>query len=890
MNPSRRALASLVACLTLVVVAAPFGAGAAAAECRGVRENGRWRTIAAPKWSSGPQRVASHAVDPAELDRLYASNGEVVAVSSDGGCRWKETFGGDPSDLPPATGTEIVSLVATGRDRVVATMATRTGGASRPRVAVSEDGGDTWQTGDVGLPPAGEPDFVRSLIGRPLIVLLGIDVGGGALDLLYLSQDGGHTWELISDLSRTTPNSQIRGVEIDQDDPDTMWAWGGAGLLKSTDGGASFQEVPQFSGEVTGPASVYHAAGEPPHLLVFLPVKKEFAVSRDGGETWFRNASPGGVDSVARGLVAEDVVISASGAAYRYHDPTYRFHDLEAPTPGIRAISAHLGFETHYFGHTDQTLERYKQETPPPGGPGKGGWEPKDYDLGTSNYKEGKTTFGPRGKRVALRAGEERTVRYRLDLPKKNLPLDVFFMMDTTDSMESILRATTDSMARIVRRLNRRDLDVQFGLGEHRAYPHGFPPRRRCGPSDPETPYPTCTHNFVYRRVLEMGVSGEELGQALGELRPLAGGPYDAHLGALYQAATGEGQQLFANFPEHDVRKGQQMLPRDESQGLNVIIHPTDEGFGTPESGGDGEGGPGANLGPPPDIPDFGEVISSLKDQRIHYVGIAIGEVKATRVDQRKIASGTGTFAPKGGVDCTKDGRVDILEGEPLVCPVSRRQAGDADTVAEAIIKLLESLPNRTSVELGITAGRPVVRKVTPEVHDGVSLDLANTLDFEVTYRCGKAQAGKSFDVRLVPDAADRDLQQQVITRVVCKEPRDEEDIIIPPTAVIPLVTLGIPPPPPPPPATQLSQAPQMQAQAQGQAQGAGAHQEEEQPQMAFVTAYEEMSAEELAFSSYSRRGRTPAGPALGAGLVAVGLMGSAATVLARRRRVQRAS
>lgn len=873
-------VASILAILLVgLVVAAPLAGSAGAAACGGVVERGEWTSISAPEWSQGEARIQAHAVDVQDARHLYLTNGSAIAVSSDGGCRWKQTFTGD--GLASGLGSyQILSIVSPMPRRAVATVREEAG-AARPRVVVTDDGGESWRVAGTGLPPAGDPEFIRVLGDAGEVLYLGVDVGGGALDFLYWSVDGGDTWSLRSDLTKLKANAGIRGVEVDPVDTEVMWAYGEGGLYRSDDGGASFEPVEEFSGEATGPMDLFHDPGMAARLIVFTPDSREFQVSTDGGETWFRNATPSGVDAVDHGAFAEDVLITASGYAYRYHAGTYFFFNLEAPSE-VRAISAHRIPNVSYFAHSDTTIEKYVEP--------RGDGDPGDLLRGNRDISyvgdkevEEESSFGPGKRRLVLERGERETVTYKLQLPKRRLPLDVYFLMDTTDSMDSVLDASATAMGDIMNTLAGERLDVEFGLAEHRAYPDMYPPKPRCQPGTNPPPQ-TCDHNFVYERVLKLPAGGDAVAQALSDLQTAGGGIYDAQLGALYQAATGAGQQFDGAARMHNVPPGQQAVFRDKADGLRVIIHPTDEPFGTRESGGDRDGvGPGMQVGPAPDIPTTDEVIAELKARDISYVGLAIGDIRKVSQDQQEIARGTGTFAPPGGVDCDGDGNADLAEGEPLVCRFPRRQADEASNVAQAILELLLSRPNRSDVELEVRSGRPVVANVTPKVHPRVLLQTSQDLTFDVTYMCTGETAGKTFPVRLGAVAEHLDLE--VVTRVVC----EEDDTELPPAlSAIPLVGVGIPPPLPPPPAHQLSQATQMHAQAQAQAQAGAAHQEEEQPQMAFVTAFGEMAEQELAFSRYDGRRRMPADAALGAGIVALGMMAAAGTALARRTRLQR--
>lgn len=888
MNTSGRARpASVVAAfLVALVTVAPLATTAGAAGCSGVTERGTWTTIEGPEWSAGPDRIAAHAVDVTDARRLYVTNGSVIAVSKNGGCSWKETYRGE--GLTPAAPYEVVSLVSPLPGRVVATVAEDVAGAARPRIVITQDGGESWSVEGSGLPPAGHPEFVRVLGDGGQLLYLGIDVGGGALDFLYRTVDGGITWTLVSDITQAAPNRGIRGIEVDPVEFDQMWAYGNTGLYRSQDGGESFQPVAEFAEETTGPLDLFHERGQPARIIVFTPDKNSFEVSRDGGETWADNGAPGDVDTITHGAFAEDVVITAHDHAYRYHDASFLFFDLEAPS-SVRAISAHRVPRVTYFAHSDTTIEWHVGIDAGTGGGSDILERRRDIPLPPRpGFTQERSRLGPTGRELVLEAGERRTITYRLKLPNRRLPLDVFFLMDTTDSMDSVLDATALAMGDIMTTLAREGLDVSFGLGEHRAYPDFFPPKTPCDRNtDPAPPPQSCDHNFIYQEVVPIREESDaEMVETLENLQTAGGGIYDAQLGALYQVATGEGQQFDGAYSMHDVERNQDADWRDKARGgLRVVVHPTDEPFGTPDSGGDRDdpAGPGSRVGPAPDIPSIDEVIAELQKNEVRYVGLAIGDIPQMKIDQRTVARETGAIAPHA-IDCTGDGRTDIPAGRPLVCESGRQEVRSNDRgVAAAIVELLKAIPNRSDVALEVRGGAPVVAGVTPRVHRAVQLQTSKQLTFDVTYRCTDAQAGRTIPVRLAAVAEDLDLE--VAATVTCAE----EPEVPPALTALPLVGAVAPPLPPPPPATQLSQATQMHAQAQAQAQAGAAHQEEEQPQTALVTAFDEAAEQELAFSRYNGRSRMPAEAALGAAAVALGMMAATGTALARRTRVRRA-
>jgi len=873
-EPLKRSRPNILRAVTATVVAAvavapfSFGAASAAAACPpgAVISRGEWTTIRGPAFTSGDRTITAHAVDAADEGQLYATNSAVVAVSRDGGCKWKESTPGSPT----STGV-IVRIEPTVPQGAALLIDEQVAGTSRPRVEITRDGGRTWQAGGAGLPPQGEPEFLRRAPSNPTLLYLGVDVGGGSVDLLYASTDGGLSFTLRNDVSKLRPSSGITGLEVDPGNQASLWASSTSGLYHSKDGGATFDPVEQFEGVATGPVDVFGAAGAS-RIMVFQPGTTELQISRDGGKSWFRADAPLRVDSVAHGSSADDVVSSGAAGVFRFRAAGGFWENLGAPTPGTRALVANRALGVAYFGHSDLTIERYQ---PLPGGGIPGIDVPRNVSLVVPPkvaVKEAR--FGPNRKKIVLKAGESKTVRYRLDLPKRPRPLDVFFLVDTSSSMTRVLDGLAESLQDIVNGLAKERIDVQFGLGEYRAFPDAFPPR------NPE-------HNFIYKRVVQVGPCCDALAAAIEDLRADAGGVYDAQLGGLYQMATGAGQDIFPVGVQNDgdVPAGLQANFRDKS--IRVVINPTDEKFGQVE-GQDRNNFVGSEVGkaPPPDIPSFAEVIGALNERTIEHVGLSIGQAAAR--DLTTVSRGTTTYAYGGGVDCDGNGKDDLREGDPLVCTLRAQQSDRALNLVPAVVGLLRAVQDPVEVSLDVQHGKGVVSGVQPKVYPSVILQSANRLEFDVRFRCSRAQAGERFDVELgvetrgrrpvrVPDGVAE-------ARVVCRDEPVEDDFVPPPPFVIPLVSIAVPPPPPPPPA-EVSGSSQVQAQSQAQAQGAAAHQEQEQPQLAYVTAFEAEEDVEWAMSRYTERRTVPAGAALGMGVVAVSLMYGAG--VAARRRVQ---
>ena len=878
--------------LAAVIVLAPYLSPAnAAAGCERGPNTSIWTTIPGPNFESGDRIIDDHAVDPADADRIYASNGSSIYLTTDS-CNWKKAYelqplGGGP--LGGATSARIKEVVAPKPGLVVLMIEESAGPVSRPRVVTSAAGGapGTWEEGGIGLPPTGQPQFLSPFPTQGSVLFLGVDTGGGTSDLLYVSLDAGRTFTLRSDLSQTKADAGIDGLKVDPIDPDSLWAYGSGGLYHSTDGGASFKLIDDFTDTDAGPVDVFHAPGSPAAILAFTPAEGGSLRSTDGGKTFLAGSAPGATDSVDSGLSASQLLATANGNTYVQDPNTGGWFDLDAPNSGTRGVLFHQGGgELTATVHTASTIERLAAPdgniTPPPK-PDEG----TGIDVGftpTSDRVEEPATLSPKRKTVFVRPGREKTVDYRLDLPQRYVPLDVYFLVDTSSSMTRTLKGLAMGIADIADELERSKIDVQFGIAEYRAYPDVFPPRE-------EEP------NFVYRQLVDIGPIGEPLAQAIEGLEADAGGVYDAQLGALLQAATGSGVDVAPygtppGVPDGgDVPPGQQARFREVALGKRVIIMPTDEPFGDDDSG---EGNNSFVPRDPPRIPELDEVVPALTAKGIDVVGLSIGPQALD--DLTDVARGTGTFAPEEGVDCDGDGDFDIPGSAPLVCKLPATESEEALNLVEPVVSLLKAVAQRVPVSLQVTEGLKVVTEVEPEVYPEVILQTANVLKYEVTYTCSKKQEGKSFPVELQIRTGDElDLKSEALVK--CKNLPEEEKKREKPPAVLPitplvppLVALVVPPPPPPPPpVTEVSSASQINAQSQAQAQGAGAHQEQEEPQLAYVQAYDETKTQgELAMSSYrGRRGQLPFEAVLGAGVVVIGLMSATGVAMRRRLKLQ---
>jgi hypothetical protein len=210
-------------------------------------------------------------------------------------------------------------------------------------------------------------------------------------------------------------------------------------------------------------------------------------------------------------------------------------------------------------------------------------------------------------------------------------------------------------------------------------------------------------------------------------------------------------------------------------------------------------------------------------------------------------ARAPGALAPSG-LDCNGNGRLDLQDGDPLVCRLGLGGLSEARNLVPAIVNLLDAVRHRATVSLAATRGGRVVEGVAPALYEDEVLNRGRILTFDVTYRCPATLAGERSAVTLAAAREDETMARAEAV-IVCAE----LDEVLPfvPAAATGLAALAPPPPPPPPPVPEFATQAQSQAQAQAQAQAQGAMmaQRQEQPQVAAVHSLHQ-AQQEYAFSS----------------------------------------
>ena len=832
---------AVVALLTSVIVAR--GGGAIASSCSGeVTQEGAWTVVHAPHFASGSPVITSYTVEPADPNGLFVTNGMVVMTSTDGGCNWKQTFDASKVGLQSPRVTNI-AIAASNPSRVYLGLVEQTQ-VPRPHVFASVDGGDSFQQADgvnvnaspsplptPSLPTRPNPPAtptpgqlqhnLATADGTPLALQVAPSeatrvyflVRGTTVSVepagsqnptgttLYVSDNGGDTW---TGHGLNTPFDDLR---VDPLNANELWGYGDSGLWHSTDGGVTFNQ-PQLAVIGVDAVDVFHAAG-PARILAFYSSNAGGLLSRDDMKT------PAQAFSIPHGHPARSAchgtsplqIAMATDPTVLYQQNSAKLIDLQPPTPmvDLQCPVSSGGLMTIY-GRTATTLERMVAPKVPPA---KGYHLPKPPTYISTSVgplhaatPAKKPTIDPANARIVLTAGKSKVVNYKLNLPGFRY-VDLFFLVDTTDSMQPEINGVRAAIQQIVNALAQTGIDAQFGLGEYKAW------------NQPALPY---------LRLDNIGPAGPTLQGHLNGLKA-GGGPYtqkELSLPALYELASGTtisaGADYLASQPTH-FRAG----------ALRLVLNGTDTSF---ETQNDGPGNPGD---PTPEV-----AAAALNAVQAHQIGIAYEDGSSLiggdpYPDLADMARKTGALAPAGGADCGIGGV--IAPGQPMVCKIPGLNASDASMITAAIVNMVNAIPDPQNVNLSISAP-PGIAVGSPLSFGTVDLSKPWVKRFSVTYTCPVFSSGrKTYPVKIHATAGALPLTTTT-TDLVCKAPAAPVALLPPAPTVVafflpPLPSTAQAPNPNPQPQPNPQSQPQQQPQPAAQA--GIAYQEEQAPSFAYA-------------------------------------------------------
>jgi hypothetical protein len=733
--PSLRPLLAAALVATSALSAVSSADTSSASLCSGSRDAGHGWVASSPPFPVGPSAVTLVATVRFQPLRLLASNGSYLMVSNDDGCSWQATgqpIGSLGGVVPVENGTRITAVVApssaTSSRFVYVAAQTGVGGIGQPFVFHSQDGGRTFAPTrpDSGFPLSGTVEQLTASDYDPYQVYAVVDVAGDRG--LYASTDGGENW---TRRGRVDSSFALGSLRADPVVANRLYGLGASGVQESDDGGGSFVAGAPQAGDVS---SFDLATGHGGVRMVQGHAASPELDLTEGGNVWRRYRAPIDTTHVWMGTLQEVVAVSDG-----------RHLVLEAPGLGLHAdVTPDVGVPTSLALSAPGPLGIFNAAGVTSGGELLHGtfdpffrakppqlavrlWRSRAAGTGTP------ATVLPDGNTVTLPAGHSQTLTYRLTLPREPSPIDVMFLVDTTNSMQGTINELRQDLAAIVDRLSAVGLDVEFGLGDFRDYP---PPAGGGVAGD-----------YPYRLDRRIGPADAALAAALSRLTANGGGDEpEAQLAALYQSTTGTGQIL---------QKRYVVLPHRQARyrygSLRLAVLATDSNF---------------HHNYP--APSWQRTMHALNAQGVESVGLAAGQTAL--VDLRHAARATGALAPAGGVDCNGDGVVDLAPGAPLVCSVPAPPVADSGAVsvaaagtsvqgadpvlADAITTIAQNVADPRPVAFGLSGNPYVGRLVSSSVVPGVNLKDDNELSFTVRYACPAAHAALAFPFRLYAAAA----------------------------------------------------------------------------------------------------------------------------------------
>jgi hypothetical protein len=387
-------------------------------------------------------------------------------------------------------------------------------------------------------------------------------------------------------------------------------------------------------------------------------------------------------------------------------------------------------------------------------------------------------SFAPAPRTIRLRDGQHRQVHYLLRVPPQPGPLDVDFLVDTTDSMQPAIAGLRHGMQQIITALGAGQADLEVGLADFRDFNDGT------GIALPSDPTASVGAGLLHKRhlyVRDQAIApvGPSLGRALGSLSAAGGGdPAEADTIAVMQALTGSGVPAY-------VPAGQNAGFRPNATKVIVLI--TNSGM---------------HLSAP--YPTMAKTVTTLRAYGVKVVGLVVdvGGIGTADADMRQLVGQSGTVAPPGGVDCDGDGTVDVRAGAPLVCNVATSAAGVA-ALAGPVSRLVEQVADPAELAVRLQSTHAQAASLVGAAHVHANLHATNRLPATVDYSCPN-NAGRQHSTVRLAGLVSGVAVAHIVAEVRCLPVPHPKPAVIPaavvPAAVNPPEPAPVAPAPPPPP------------------------------------------------------------------------------------------
>lgn len=697
--------------------------------------------------------------DQRALRRIYAYNATTVVRSDDGGCSWRTVFDA------PATAKSITRGVASRitqvavADGVWVTAATTAGTIGTSTVWRSQTGTGNFVFAGAGLPPAATITQLQPTVKPGTAYALVQTLTGPQLYSATPGLGNEITWQ-----RRFVPGlGTLTAISADPNLPDIIDVASPTAYSRSPNGGSSFTITRRTPGRI----AAIDASGA--NLDVYLRNGRLLAVA--GGRTRAIRA-PAGVLSATHVPLEPGVrAIATLHGDYGY-DPTKHRWQLISP---LGLVAQHLQLVSPALppvlygvaaGFIYELPLRFPAAfiTAPPltGRPGQA------VSLhGVAGFGDHRPSFAPAPHTVTLHVGQRQTAHYLLRVPARAGPLDVAFLVDTTESMDPAIAGLRRGMQQITEALSRTTPNLQVGLADFRDFYDGKGITLPYSGQQIGDALPLKRHLYVLdQRIAPVGPG---LGKALGQLTADAGGDTpEADTIAVMQALTGAGLPRW-------IQPGQDVGFRPEATKVIVLI--TDEPM---------------HIHPP--YPSLAATTNALRAYDVKLVGISVNSgLNDGAADLRALARGSGTEAPAGGLACHRPGRIDVPAGAPMVCSVPITGAGIA-VLAGPVARLIEQVVAPGLLSVHLHTPRPAVASITGASREHANLHARSALPVTVVYSCPVSAAGSRTPINLSGAVGTTTVAHASVTLRCLPTPPVAG---VPPAVVVAPAVAAQPPPPP---------------------------------------------------------------------------------------------